>query len=300
MSDWEFVKDRTATQGAVWRSQDGLFYKRTGGDDNREEAEFQRLISGLGYPVPTIVASGIEDGSHFFTEGSVGSSSLHEQALADATRHGHVGDDVICTASAVAVHLLQAQARNPLPASEWFDKAAFAINVFEENPDLDTPRVHKTVEHALERMAELPMCHGHLDYGLPNVLPSGVIDWQHHGPVPLGYDVYPALDIVAFKGGGKGYHFSPDQRTAYLAALDGMTKGLVGRRLSVHLGDFLLVKCFFFLALMRPTDPTRQDKHIKWQYRRTLFAMGLDQYESTSTIDTGSFPSLEQFTDRHR
>ncbi|MFI6152167.1 phosphotransferase [Kitasatospora sp. NPDC051170] len=299
MSDWEFVKDRTATQGAVWKSADGLLYKRTGGDDLREEIEFQRLAAGLGYPVPEIVDSGSENGGYYVIERSLGSTSLHEEARADAMRDGQVSDHVISTAAAVSSKLLQAQARHPLPASPWFEKAAFAKEVFEENPDFDTPRVHDTVKRALDRLALLPTVHGHLDYGLPNVLAAGVIDWQHHGPIPLGYDVYPALDIVAFKGGGKGYTISPEQRAAYIAALDETTASLTGQRASAHLGDFLLIKCFFFLALMRPTDPARHDKHIKWQYRRTLFTTGLDQYESASTIDTDTFPTLERFTAEH-
>ncbi|GAB7032579.1 phosphotransferase [Streptomyces sp. NPDC021749] len=300
MSDWEFVKDRTATQGAVWRSADGLFYKRTGGEDLCAEIEFQHLAAGLGYPVPEIIDSGKENEGHFVIERSLGTASLHDEALSDAQRDGAVRDLVISTAASVGSQLLRAQATHPLTAAPWFDKAAFAANVFEENPDLDTPRVHEAVKRALDRTAALPMVHGHLDYGLPNVLAKGVIDWQHHGPVPLGYDVYPALDIVAFKGGGKGYSVSPAQRTAYTSTLDDTTVDLIGRPVSEHLGDFLLVKCFFFLALMRPTDPARHDKHIKWQYRRALFTMGLDQYESSSTIDTGSFPTLAQFSDEYR
>ncbi|MGW2869243.1 phosphotransferase [Kitasatospora sp. NPDC001225] len=300
MNDWDFVKNRTAADGAVWRSSDGLFYKRTGGEELRAETEFQRLAAHLGYPVPEIVGSGSEDGGYFVVERAIGEASLHEQALAHANRDGQVGDDVINTAAAVASKLLQAQARHPLPATPWFEKAAFATEVFTENPDFDTPRIHDAVDRALDRLARLPVVHGHLDYGLPNILPAGVIDWQHHGPVPLGYDVYPALDIVAFKGGGKGYSITAEQRAAYISALDGTTASLIGRRVSEHLGDFLLVKCFFFLALMRPADPTRHDKHTKWQYRRALFTMGLDQYESSGTIDTGTFPTFERFTAEHR
>ncbi|MFF8769697.1 phosphotransferase [Kitasatospora sp. NPDC015120] len=300
MTDWEFVKDRTATQGAVWRSADGLLYKRTGGEDLRAEIEFQQMASGLGYPVPEIVDSGLEDGGYFVVERAIGDTSLHEEALADARRDGQVTHQVVDTAAAVASRLLRAQARHPLPATSWFEKAAFAAEVFEENPDFDTSRVHEAVKVALDRLATLPMVHGHLDYGLPNVLEAGVIDWQHHGPIPLGYDVYPALDIVAFKGGGKGYTVTSGQRAAYTAALDETTASLIGQQVSEHLGDFLLVKCFFFLALMRLTDPTRHDKHIKRQYRRTLFTMGLDQYESSNTIDTGTFPTLKRFTAEHR
>ena len=301
MGDWEFVKDRTATQGAVWRSGDGLLYKRTGGDDLREETAFQRLAAGLGYPVPEIVDSGSDNGTFYVVERSLGSTSLHEEALADAQRDGQVSQQVIATAATVSSRLLKAEARHPLPASPtWFERAAFAKDVFEEIPDFDTPRVHAAVERALKRMAPLPTVHGHLDYGLPNMLAAGVIDWQHHGPVPLGYDVYPALDIAAFKGGGKGYTISAGQRASYITALDATTAPLTGRRGSEHLGDFLLVKCFFFLALMRPADPARRDKHIKWHYRRALFTTGLDQYESTGTIDTAAFPTLEQFTAGHR
>ncbi len=61
------------------------------------------------------------------------------------------------------------------------------------------------------------MCRSHLDYGLPNAYPHAVIDWQHCGPAPLGYDVYPLLEIAAFKGGNRGYQFSPAQRAEYLA-----------------------------------------------------------------------------------
>jgi hypothetical protein len=300
MGDWKFVKNRTATQGAVWKSDDGLLYRRTGGEDLREEIEFQRLVADLGYPVPEIVDSGSENGTYFVTERSLGDTSLHEEALTDTLRDGQVSDHVISTAAAVSSKLLKAEARHPLPASPWFEKAAFATDVFEENPDFDTPRVHDTVKQALDRMALLPMVQGHLDYGLPNVLAAGVIDWQHHGPIPLGYDAYPALSIVAFKGGGKGYRISPEQRVAYLTALDETTAALIGQRGSGYLGDFLLVKCFFFLALMRPTDSARHGKHIKWQYRRSLFTMGLDQYESSGTIDTDSFPTLERFTAEHR
>ncbi|MDT0459377.1 phosphotransferase [Streptomyces sp. DSM 41527] len=300
MSDWEFVKDRTATQGAVWRSADGHLYKRTGGEDLRKEIEFQRLATGLGYPAPEIVDSGMEEGSYFAIERSLGTASLHDEAVTDARRTGAIGDEVISTAADVASRLLRAQATRPLSAAPWFETAAFAANVFEENPDLDIPRVHEAVKQALDRTAALPLVHGHLDYGLPNVLARGVIDWQHHGPVPLGYDVYPALDIVAFKGGGKGYSVHPAQRSAYTSTLDETTADLIGRPVSEHLGDFLLVKCFFFLALMRPLDPAQHDKHIKWQYRRALFTMGLDQYESSGTIDTDSFPTLAQFTDDYR
>lgn len=305
MREWEFVKDRTAADGAVWRSADGQFYKRTGGPSVRDEADFQLHLAESGYPVPEITSRGTDNDACYFTERSAG-VSLHDQALAEVDGSGQVSGGLVRAAVGISVRLLEAQARNPLPASpdglrEWFEHAAFAASVRAENPDLDTPRARQAVARALDRLRDVPMCHSNLDYGLPNAFPAAVIDWQHHGTTPAGYDVYPMLDIAAFKGGNRGYHFSPGQRSAYIAALDDASIAMLGRRLSVHRGDFLFVKCFFFLALMRPADPAaRPGKHRKWLYRRALFEMGLRQYEESRAVDTGAFPSLAGFTGQLR
>ena len=225
---------------------------------------------------------------------------MHDQALAAADPFGSVGDELISSAVQISTRLLEAQVANPLATSSedlraWFERAGFVANVRAENSDLDTPRVREAVGRAVRRLGDVPMARSHLDYGLPNAFPDAVIDWQHHGDAPVGYDVYPMLDIAAFKGGGKGYRFSAEQRSGYLNALDDASTSLLGRPLSVYEGDFLLVKCFFFLALMRPTSPERRDKYVKWQYRRTLFEIGLEQYESSCSINTATFPSLAEF-----
>jgi Phosphotransferase enzyme family len=300
LSDWELVKRRTAASGAVWRSGDGLSYKRTGDEAVREEADFQIDLTRRGYPVPQVTEQGLKDGTYYFVESSAG-VSLHDQALASADPSGHVDDGLVSSAVQISTLLLEAQFRNLLTASAddpqaWFERAGFVANVRAENPDLDTSRVREAVGRAVGRLQEVPMCRSHLDYGLPNAFLRAVIDWQHHGDAPLGYDVYPVLDIAAFKGGGKGYRFTAEQRLAYLHGLDEASASLLGRPLSAYQGDFLLVKCFFFLALMRPTESGRRDKYVKWQYRRALFEIGLEQYESSYSINTEAFPSLAEFS----
>ncbi|MEV6250709.1 hypothetical protein AB0M38_31755 [Streptomyces sp. NPDC051742] len=145
-------------------------------------------------------------------------------------------------------------------------------------PDLDTPRTRTVVSGAL-----------------PNTFSAGVIDWQHHGLAPVGYDTYPALEIIAFKGGTKGYYAAQAQRERYVAALDEAARSVLGTKGSRHLPEFLLIKSLFFLALMKPADLTDTAKVLKWTYRRTLFTMAAEQYERTGRIDTGAFPSLDEF-----
>lgn len=301
MSDWQFIKRRTAADGGVWRSADGAFYKRTGDQSVRAEGDFQHRMAEVGYPVPQVIARGVEDGRYFFVEHSLGDVSLHDAALAGADAGGQVADSVIDAAASISGRLLAAQARAAPPVGPdrvraWVQQAGFTDNVFAENPDLvRDARVRVALDRVAERVSGVPMCHSHLDYGLPNAFTSGVIDWQHHSPAPLGYDVYPMLDIVAFKGGGKGYRITAAQRERYVAALDEVAVAFHGQPLSIYLDDFLLVKSLFFLALMRPADPGRQDKLLKWHYRRALFQMGLDRYESSAALDTAAFPTLAEF-----
>jgi Phosphotransferase enzyme family len=304
VATWEFVKRRTASTGGVWRSGDGLLFLRNGDSSVLTEADHQRELACLGYPVPEITDSGqsAERGC-WFTERCAGAASLHTLALADFEREGRVGGHTLRLAAEVSGRLLTTQFSAAAPADPrarraFFEQAGFAASVREENPDLDTPHVRDVAGLALKRLAELPMCPSHLDYGLPNAFPHTVIDWQHAGPAPLGYDVLPMLEIAAFKGGNRGYEFTPGQRAGYLTSLDNVGQRLTGMPLSRFLGEFLLVKCFFFLALMRPTDDSRPDKHLKWRYRRELFDSGIDQYEQSGTIDTASFPTLAEFAER--
>ncbi|MFI5809313.1 phosphotransferase [Streptomyces sp. NPDC051561] len=299
---WQLVKQRTAdAEGAVFVSADGTRYRRTGGTALRDEAAFQQKAASLGYPVPRVLAQGErDDGTFFVDEESLGIQSLHERALALLDGGQAVADQVVDELGEVSARLLAAQARHPAPGGprelgEWVEQAGFTGNVFTENPDLDTPRTRAALARATRELGGVPLVWGHLDYGLPNVLPAGVIDWQHHGLVPLGYDVALALEVIAFKGGTKGYAATSAQRKRYLALLDAAAQAAGSEPVSSHLGAFLLVKSLFFLALMRPTDPARADKHQKWHYRRHLVLKGIEQYERTGTIDTALFPTLDDF-----
>lgn len=305
MSDWELVTSRTAAlEGAVWYSPSERLYKRTGGPEVEEEGRHQRLLADLGFPVPRPTKVGAAGGEHHFTEPEVGTCSLHDLAMAQAARSdGKVDDALVDTAAEISARLLCAQAANPVEGTKehtrsWFRRAGFVDEVFAENPDLETGKIRALVDTAVERLAQLPLCHGHLDYGLPNAFPGSVIDWQHHAPAPLGYDVYPMLDIAAFKGGNRGYVFTPEQRARYTSALDTVAQECAGGNLSSHLGDFLLAKCFFFLARMRPKIGSRPDKQRKWHYRRTLLILSAEEYADTRRIDTASFPSLADFEPR--
>ncbi|MFF8243751.1 phosphotransferase [Streptomyces griseus] len=301
-TDWRLVKRRTADAGgAVYVSADGTRYRRTGGPALRSEAAFQQMAATLGYPVPQVLELGeTSSGTFFVDEDSLGGQSLHEKALASLDGGRELSDQVVHQLAEVSSRLLAAQASHPVDGGpdalrRWVEQAGWTDNVFTENPDLDTHAARAALVRATDELAGTPMVWGHLDYGLPNVMPAGIIDWQHHGLVPLGYDVALALEVIPFKGGAKGYTATPQQRERYLTVLDAAAHATGQPCVSPHLGAFLLVKSLFFLALMRPTDPARGDKHLKWQYRRHLFLKGIDQYERTGNIDTALFPTLDGF-----
>ena len=302
MSDWKPVTSRnTADVGAVWYSPSQGLYKRTGGPEVETEGHHQRLLADLGFPVPRPDEVGFTEEEHYFTEPEVGARSLHELAVEQAAKgDGRVQDTLIDTAVRISSTLLRAQAAHPFENTkagtrEWLWRAGFVDEVFSQNPDLDTEEVRGLLDSAVERLHRLPLCHGHLDYGLPNAFPDSVIDWQHHALAPLGSDVCAMLDIAAFKGGKMGYAFTPEQRSHYLKAMDEVAQECVGMDLSPYQGDFLLAKCFFFLSRTRPESGSGPAQHRKWRYRRTLFGMATGQYAATREIDTAVFPSLAEF-----
>ncbi|MFI9046151.1 phosphotransferase [Streptomyces sp. NPDC053427] len=307
MDDWHVVKRRTADPagGAVYVNDDVTRYRRTGGEALAAEAAYQRQLTELGYPVPRVLDDGTTDDGHVFVvEESLGERSLHDMALESLDGTRALSDTVVDLAAEVGGRLLRAQAAHAVPADlqalrAWVHTAGWTDIVFAENPDLDNPRVRAALERAVDQLAGVPLVPGHLDYGLPNVLPVGVIDWQHHGLVPLGYDTALALEIVPFKGGTKGYLTSAEQRRWYLETLNAVARATTGQPISQHLAPFLLVKALFFLALMKPTDPARTDKHLKWHYRRHLFMEVLEQYERTRAVDTARFLTLDDFAARH-
>lgn len=304
---WHLVKKRTAdpSGGAVYVNADGTRYRRTGGPALAAEIAFQRQLAEHGYPVPHTLDDGVTDDGHVYVvEETLGRHSLHDMALEHLDSTRTLPDTVVDLAAEVGCRLLRAQATHAVPADpqalrRWVRTAGWTGNVLAENPDLDTARVRAALDQAVGQLIRVPLVQGHLDYGLPNLLPGGVIDWQHHGWAPQGYDVALALEIVPFKGGTKGYTATPQQRHRYLEALNDVTCATTELPLSQHLGAYLLVKSLFFLALMKPTDPARTDKHLKWHYRRHLFTEVLEQYERTGTVDPARFPTLDDFTTRH-
>jgi hypothetical protein len=64
LSDWELVKRRTAASGAVWRSADGPFYKRTGGESVHGEAAFQIDLAKRSSPVSSVTECGLKRSNH--------------------------------------------------------------------------------------------------------------------------------------------------------------------------------------------------------------------------------------------
>lgn len=120
MADWVFVKARTATEGAVWRSEDGQYCRRSG--NVLDEARFQAELFKLGYPVAQVVESGSDGDEEFFIEHSLGAQSLHEQCLTDAERLGAVSSATLADIVDVSRRLLAAQASSARKAASWFQR----------------------------------------------------------------------------------------------------------------------------------------------------------------------------------
>lgn len=294
---WQLVKDRHLTFGSVWYDPINNTFIRRGGELVREEGEYQRYIYDLGFPVPKIIDSGEEDGGWYYIEESLGDVSLHDMAVSDVCNFGNVQEETIRYATSLSSSFLGKQLDHlKTPSSrhieDWFEKASHFQHNIKEYPQLDSHATKQALATMFSRLSTIPMSYGHLDYGLPNMFPNGIIDWQYYSLSPVGFDVYLMLDLAAFMGGSRGYDFNNNQRQKYINGLDtiALEKGM--SKLSDYRGDFLLAKSFFFIATVRKGG---REQEIRKAYRRELCMRTIQQYNDNLTVSTSEFPTLAEF-----
>lgn len=292
----KFIKERSLNSGSVWYDPiQNTYIKR--GDGVDEEAEYLQRLFDLGFPVPRVVDRGKDSEGRYYSEQSLGATSLHEMAVKDVQDFGTVQKNTISTATSLSHLFFRKQLEHVVessvsPLSNWFEKASYFQRNIQDYPPLNSTETQRAIGLMFERLSELPMSYGHFDYGLPNIFPDGIIDWQYKALSPIGFDVYLMMDLAAFMGGTRGYTFTKQQRQEYIDSLDRVAiKGGLPK-LSNYRGDFLLAKSFFFITTVRKGGPEQDTRRA---YRRYLCQRVISEYNRNQNVDVSAFPTLSEF-----
>jgi hypothetical protein len=297
--DWIYVKTRALDHGNIYIAGDGSRYLRAGPVDKiQDELGFARNVHELGYPTPEVLSEGEIDGQMaYFTETSLGSQTFGDIFNGQYIESSSVNDDSFNQYCHIANLFLIAQIKSAHAVTEPSNlrEGVNLDNVIEENPDLNRQKLELAFSQALAKVNSLPLVLTHGDLGPFNMMPGGVIDFEHKFIAPAGFDVITSPFIGRFwnfttpDGVNRlAYDFSETQIQQYLAVIDAAAKHLGLDNISQHTDDMLMLKAIWGTSYEKQIAEKIGHPHI-WQNKKETLRYCIDQYVAGQPIDSSTF-----------
>jgi hypothetical protein len=298
-TNWNFVKTRTLGQGAIYLSTHGDRYLRIGSDDDiRDEAEFAKNIHDMGFPVPEVLSEGaIDADTYYFTESSLGTQTFGDTFREEYRDSAAIDEGSFGQYCRVASLFLVAQLRSAPSSGEKSNlrDGVNLDNVIEENPDLSKEALEKAFAKAVARVAILPLVLTHGDLGPFNMLPGGVIDFEHKFIAPMGFDVITSPFVGRFWNFTKpdgtsqlAYDLSERQIKHYLDTIDSTASNLGLENLSSFTDDMVLLKAIWETSFEKQIAEDLGNNY-RWQNKKETLRYCVNQYMVDLPIDTSTF-----------
>lgn len=298
-TNWNFVKTRTLGQGAVYLSAYEDRYLRIGSDDDiRNEAGFAKSIHDMGFPVPEVLSDGtIDADTYYFTESSLGTKTFGDTFREEYRDSGAIEETSFGQYCRVASLFLVAQLKSAPSSGEQSNlrDGLNLDNVIEENPDLSKEALEKAFAKAVARVAILPLVLTHGDLGPFNMLPGGVIDFEHKFIAPVGFDVITSPFVGRFWNFTRpdgtsqlAYDFSERQIKHYLDTIDSTASNLGLENLSNFTDDMVLLKAIWETSFEKQIAEDLGNNY-RWQNKKETLRYCVNQYMADLPIDTSTF-----------
>lgn len=298
-TDWDFVKARTIGQGSVYLSINGDRYLRTGPKDSiRAEAEFAKTLHDMGFPTPEVLSDGeIDADTYYFTETSLGTRTFGDIFREEYTATGVIEEASFDQYCHIASLFLVAQLKSaPILREQGNLRDGVNLdNVIEENPDLGKEDLEEAFAMAEARVVNLPQVLTHGDLGPPNMLPGGVIDFEHKFIAPVGFDVITSpftgrfWNFTAHDGTSHlFYDFNEKQIRKYLNIIDATADDLGLENLSNFTDDMVLLKAIWQTSFEKQIAK-KLGNNYRWQNKRGNLRYCINQYVAGLPIDTTTF-----------
>jgi hypothetical protein len=188
---YQFVKARRNETG-VYVSRDRKRYVRVGPKDAIEaERRFHERLIAEGYPVSKIIEAGeLVDGRAYFIEASVGGAPFGPRFLKECREQGAISSEQFEPFFEIVKKYLETQKKQTVGAQNWESVyvGMFFETLLEELPG-DRELILACWEKIRLELKDIPfvLCHG--DFNAFNILPDGVVDFEHTFEGPLGFDL---------------------------------------------------------------------------------------------------------------
>lgn len=296
---WDFVKARTVGQGTVYLSKDSDRYLRIGPSNSiRDEVEFAKTLHDMGFPTPKVLSDGeIDADTYYFTESSIGTRTFGDIFREEYAANGVVGETSFDQYCHIANLFLVAQLKSAPSIREPGNlrEGVNLDNVIEENPDLDKEILVEAFAIAEANAENLPQVLTHGDLGPLNMLPGGVIDFEHKFIAPVGFDVLTSpftsrfWNFTAPDGASQlAYDFSEEQIRKYLDTIDATASDFGLEGLSSFTDDMILLKAIWQTSFEKQIAK-KLGNDDRWQNKRETLRYCINQYLDGLPIDTTTF-----------
>lgn len=298
-TDWTYVKTRALDRGNIYIAADNSRYLRVGPTDRiHQELDFARNVQELRYPTPEVLSEGDMD-SHtaYFPEASLGSQTFGNIFRSQYTESGSVSNTSFNQYCHIANLFLTAQLKSAHTVTEPSNlRAGVSLdNVIEENPDLDKENLDQAFSKASAKVSGLPLVLTHGDLGPFNMLPGGIIDFEHKFIAPVGFDVLTSPFVGRFWNfttpdcvNKLAYDFSEAQIQQYLEAIDATASNLGIDVLSQRTDDMLMLKAIWVTSHEKQIAEKIGHPYI-WQNKKETLRYCVNQYLADQPIDSSTF-----------
>jgi hypothetical protein len=228
--EYILVKERRGSPMAVYKFD--KTYLRIGDKKNIEqELKMRDTLKEFGFPIPRRFKEGqTEDGMHYYTEKSMGSSNFIDIFVKDIEKEGVISEKSFSQLMAVVKDYAVAQLKTKSDKENLkaFEKAINIKDLYKGFKADEKVKIEKMFEEAKERLSVFPLVLTHGDFNPHNLYRQGVIDFEELFYAPVGYDIvtcvfnqelFPVLGDYEVTN---PFRFSTEQKQKYYDFFDNL------------------------------------------------------------------------------
>lgn len=278
---YEFVKKRIRSSISIYKNN-GYFLRIGNNRDILKDLAFQRKLLKFGFPVANVTQTGKKDKERFFIEKSLGKKPLGALFIDNCKDKRYISDENFKLYLKLTREFCSAQLRSAFPSKRYVRK-----DYLEEAVSKELPNLKHDISEAFDKMrmhtSTLPFVITHGDLHPLNIMPRGVIDFEHAFYGPAGYDAivniyhhysFPKKGDYEMK---RAWWFSEKQIDTYMNMVGTLYLKHGLDVPSRYIDDFIFWRTAWFAV-----NAVKFPKLQKWEY--ALFKKILLDYNNDNTL----------------
>lgn len=240
-----------------------------------KEYRCHKNLERLGFIVPELLSNGKFLNKDFYIERSLGNETFSENFSKDFKKNGVISNKIfkeflekMTLYTKIQIATIKKQ---PYLLDDIFEH--IDMDLLEEYVSHKNFDAKKTLTRIQKNLKIFPAVLSHGDLSSDNMLPDGIIDFEHVCNMPIGYDqisiLYQTMFLPTYNKDyyeqKRFYYFSKKQREIYIRTIDQLfvSKGLPS--LSLHINNFIMLRLIWLTE-----HTTGQPLLRRWRQKKLI------------------------------